>query len=101
MNIFWETPLEESKRKVAHRWEMQIWARAPDFPRSADAFFPTNKTHEQLSQLSQGLILKDGPNQLRDKKIRDNALKILEEHGAVMLITAGKKKIIQVTLELK
>ena len=50
----------------------------------------------QLSQLSQGLILKDGPNQLRDKKIRDNALKILEEHGAVILITEGKKKIIKV-----
>ena len=50
----------------------------------------------QLSQLSQGLILKDGPNQLRDKKIRDNALKILEEHGAVRLITEGKKKIIKV-----
>ena len=50
----------------------------------------------QLSQLSQGLILKEGPNQLRDKKIRDDALKILEEHGAVILITEGKKKIIKV-----
>ena len=50
----------------------------------------------QLSQLSQGLILKEGPNQLRNKKIRDNALKILEEHGAVILITEGKKKIIKV-----
>ena len=54
----------------------------------------------QLSQLSQGLILKDGPNQLRDKKIRDNALKILEEHGAVILITEGKKKIIKVNPKL-
>mgnify|MGYP001200150530 CR=1 FL=1 len=54
----------------------------------------------QLSQLSQGLILKEGPNKLRDKKIRDDALKILEEHGAVMLITEGKKKIIKVNPKL-
>jgi hypothetical protein len=54
----------------------------------------------QLSQLSQGLILKEGPNQLRDKKIRDDALKILEEHGAVILITEGKKKIIKVNPKL-
>ena len=54
----------------------------------------------QLSQLSQGLILKEGPNQLRNKTIRDNALKILEEHGAVILITEGKKKIIKVNPKL-
>ena len=54
----------------------------------------------QLSQLSQGLILKEGPNKLRDKQIRDDALKILEEHGSVMLITEGKKKIIKVNPKL-
>jgi len=37
---------------------------------------------------------------LGDKKIRDNALKILEEHGAVILITEGKKKIIKVNPKL-
>ena len=54
----------------------------------------------QLSQLSQRIVLKEGPNQLRDKKIRDNALKILEEHGAVILVTEGKKKIIKVNPKL-
>ena len=39
-------------------------------------------------------------NQLRDKKIRDDALKILEEHGSVILITEGKKKIIKVNPKL-
>jgi hypothetical protein len=54
----------------------------------------------QLSQLSQRIVLKEGPNQLRDKQIRDNALKILEEHGSVILITEGKKKIIKVNPKL-
>ena len=54
----------------------------------------------QLSQLSQRIVLKEGPNQLRDKQIRDAALKILEEHGSVILITEGKKKIIKVNPKL-
>ena len=54
----------------------------------------------QLSQLSQRIVLKEGPNQLRDKQIRDDALKILEEHGSVILITEGKKKIIKVNPKL-
>ena len=54
----------------------------------------------QLSQLSQRIVLKEGPNQLRDKQIRDDALKILEEHGSLILITEGKKKIIKVNPKL-
>ena len=55
----------------------------------------------QLSQLSQRIVLKEGPNQLREKQIRDDALKILEEHGSVILITEGKKKIIKVKMQLQ
>ena len=48
------------------------------------------------SQLSQRILLKEGPNQIRDKQNRDNALIILEEHGSVMLITEGKNQIIRI-----
>ena len=58
------------------------------------------KNYCQMSQLSQRIVLKEGPNQLRDKQIRDAALKILEEHGSVILITEGKKKIIKVNPKL-
>ena len=54
----------------------------------------------QLSQLSQRIVLKEGPNQLREKQIRDDALKILEEHGSVIFITEGNKKIIKVNPKL-
>ena len=55
-------------------------------------FFAFFKNHEQRLELTTKLyeIINS------DKKIRDDALKILEEHGAVILITEGKKKIIKV-----
>ena len=80
-----------------------VTARLPEEFKNAFILQKWIKNHcqlSQLSQLSQGLILKEGPNQLRNKKIRDNALKILEEHGAVILITEGKKKIIKVNPKL-
>ena len=80
-----------------------VTARLPEEFKNAFILQKWIKNHcqlSQLSQLSQGLILKEGPNQLRNKTIRDNALKILEEHGAVILITEGKKKIIKVNPKL-
>ena len=55
-----------------------------------------SKDFRKQSQLSQRIVLKEGPNQIRDKQNRDNALIILEEHGSVMLITEGKKQIIRI-----
>ena len=50
----------------------------------------------QLSQLSQRIVLKEGPNQLREKQIRDDALIILEENDSLKFITESKKKLIKV-----
>ena len=45
-------------------------------------------------------IIPQSSNQLREKQIRDDALQILEEHGSVILITEGKKKITKVNPKL-
>ena len=50
----------------------------------------------QESQLLQKSILHEGPNQLREKKRRDEALKVLEDHQTLRLETVNKVKMIKV-----
>jgi putative DNA primase/helicase len=50
----------------------------------------------QESQLTQASVLQTGPNRLRDKKRRDNALKVLEDHQIVQLVTVKGIKMIKV-----
>ncbi len=48
----------------------------------------------QESQLLQNSILHEGPNRLRDKRRRDVALKVLEDHQSIRLETVNRAKMI-------
>ena len=50
----------------------------------------------QEFHLNKVSILQDGPNRLRDKKRRNAALKILEDHQIVRLKTVNRHKLIKV-----
>lgn len=50
----------------------------------------------QKLELTQVSMLQEGPNRLRDKKLRDAALNVLEEHNIVRFITVNQKKLILV-----
>jgi len=47
-------------------------------------------------QLTQVSVLHEGPNRLRAKKLRDAALRVLEDHQIVRLETVNRHKLIKV-----
>jgi hypothetical protein len=93
------------KIAVWHLWEANLIFTTSSLPQEfKDAKILLNwiltrcqKSQEsQESQLSHKSILHEGPNRLRDKKRRDAALNVLEDHQTVRLETVNQVKLIKV-----
>ena len=56
----------------------------------------TESLKSQELQLTQVSVLQEGPNRLRAKKLRDAALRVLEDHQIVRLETVNRQKLIKV-----
>ena len=57
--------------------------------------FQKSQKSQEL-QLTQVSVLHEGPNRLRAKKLRDAALRVLEDHQIVRLETVNRHKLIKV-----
>ena len=88
-----------------HIWEANLIFNSSSLPQKfKDAILLLNwilahcekSQKSQESQLSHKSILHEGPNRLRDKKRRDEALKVLEDHQTLRLETVNKVKMIKV-----
>ena len=93
------------KIAVWHIWEANLIFTSSSLPQEfKDAILLLDwilaRSHKsqksQESQLSQKSILQEGPNRLRDKKRRDAALKVLEDHQTLRLETVNRVKLIKV-----
>ena len=90
---------------IWHIWEANLIFNSSSLPQKfKDAILLLNwilahcekSQKSQESQLSHKSILHEGPNRLRDKKRRDEALKVLEDHQTLRLETVNKVKMIKV-----
>ena len=100
-----ETMQRAIRIAVWHIWEANLIFTSSSLPQEfKDAILlldwilaRSQKSQEsQESQLLQKSILHEGPNQLREKKRRDEALKVLEDHQTLRLENAKRVKMIKV-----
>ena len=100
-----ETMQRAIRIAVWHIWEANLIFTSSSLPQEfKDAILlldwilaRSQKSQEsQESQLLQKSILHEGPNQLREKKRRDEALKVLEDHQTLRLENANRVKMIKV-----
>ena len=99
-----ETMQRAIRIAVWHIWEANLIFTSSSLPQEfKDAILlldwilaRSQKSQEsQESQLLQKSILHEGPNQLREKKRRDEALKVLEDHQTLRLENAKRVKMIK------
>jgi hypothetical protein len=104
-NIELETMQRAIRIAIWHIWEANLIFTSSSLPQEfKDAILLLDwilaRSHKsqksQESQLSQKSILHEGPNRLRDKKRRDEALKVLEDHQTLRLETVNRVKLIKV-----
>jgi len=104
-NIELETMQRAIRIAIWHIWEANLifttTALPPEFKDAKlllewimSQFQKSLKSQElQLTQVS---VLHEGPNRLRAKKLRDAALRVLEDHQIVRLETVNRHKLIKV-----
>ena len=101
-----ETMQRAIRIAVWHIWEANLIFTSSSLPqefKDAILLLDWNLARSQKSQESQLLqksILHEGPNQLREKKRRDEALKVLEDHQTLRLENAKRVKMIKVNAAL-
>ena len=104
-NIELETMQRAIRIAIWHIWEANlIFSRSALPPEFKDAILLLEwiMSQSQKSQKSQELqltqvsVLHEGPNRLRAKKMRDAALRVLEDHQIVRLETVNRHKLIKV-----
>ena len=97
-----ETMQRAIRIAVWHIWEANLIFTSSSLPQEfKDAillldWILARSQKSQESQLLQKSILHEGLNQLREKKRRDEALKVLEDHQTLRLENAKRVKMIKV-----
>ncbi len=104
-NIELETMQRAIRIAIWHIWEANlIFTTSALPPEFKDAIlllewimsqFQKSLKSQEL-QLTQVSVLHEGPNRLRAKKLRDAALRVLEDHQIVRLETVNRHKLIKV-----